>query len=79
MDYDEAWLFYCLCTYFAVDTEVQATVKETFGNVVRAHYVERCPAPEPSVSPRPPPEKRSRSTTVSILHIFPVNYQNLKI
>ena len=44
-----------------MESDVQDTVKETFGNVVRAHYVERCPAPEPSVSPRPPPEKRSPS------------------
>lgn len=44
------------------ESEVEHGLKETFATLVRAHYVERCPAPEPLVPPRPPPEtKRSRS------------------
>lgn len=46
------------------EAEVEHSLKETFGNLVRAHYVERCPAPEPLLPPKPPPEKRSRSNAV---------------
>lgn len=47
------------------EAEVEHSLKETFGNLVRAHYVERCPAPEPLLPPKPPPEtKRSRTNAV---------------
>eukprot|EP00250_Pteridium_aquilinum_P018599 c24132_g3_i2 orf=87-1721(+) len=47
------------------ESEVELSLKETFGNLVRAHYVERCPAPEPLLPPKPPPEtKRGRTNAV---------------
>ncbi|KAI5072187.1 hypothetical protein GOP47_0012293 [Adiantum capillus-veneris] len=51
------------------EAEIEQTLRETFANLVRAHYVERCPAPEPVLPPRPPPEtKRSRTNAVPQSH-----------
>ncbi|MCO5574253.1 hypothetical protein L7F22_028035 [Adiantum nelumboides] len=44
-------------------------LRETFANLVRAHYVERCPTPEPVLPPKPPPEtKRSRTNAILQSH-----------
>jgi len=43
-------------------------VKETFAKLVAAHFIERCPAPEPSLQskdPLEPPKKVPRGAAVS--------------
>lgn len=44
-------------------SEVEKPLKETFSTLVRSHFVERCPAPEPVLPPKPLAEtKRGRSS-----------------
>ncbi|KAH7416484.1 hypothetical protein KP509_14G093600 [Ceratopteris richardii] len=44
------------------ESEIECSLRETFSVLVRAHYIERCPAPEPVSPSRPPPEtKKSRT------------------
>lgn len=48
--------------------DVALSVKENFANLLRAHYVERSPAPEPSLhgkGPVEPPKKVARGGVVS--------------
>lgn len=43
-------------------------MKETFRTLVEAHFIERCPAAEPSLQPKDaqePPKKVPRGTAVS--------------
>jgi len=50
--------------------EVATAVKDCFGKLLSNHYVERCPAPEPSLHPKiavEPPKKTPRGSAVSIL------------
>ncbi|KAJ7246343.1 hypothetical protein O6H91_Y428400 [Diphasiastrum complanatum] len=37
----------CAAQAGKTEAEVETTLKETFASLVRAHYIERCPAPEP--------------------------------
>ncbi|CAM6128496.1 unnamed protein product [Calypogeia fissa] len=52
------------------ETEVETLQKQTFASLVRTHYIERCPASEPTVAPKSlePPKKvpRGSSKTKSI-------------
>lgn len=48
-------------------------VKETFAKLVAAHFIERCPAPEPSLQPKDslePPKKVPRGASVSEYFFF---------
>ncbi|KAG6557419.1 hypothetical protein Mapa_000688 [Marchantia paleacea] len=44
------------------ETEVELPLKQTFAALVRSHYIERCPASEPTVAPKvvEPPKKVPR-------------------
>lgn len=49
------------------EAEVETLQKQTFAALVRSHYIERCPASEPTVAPKShePPKKVPRGTSKS--------------
>lgn len=57
-----------LSVHQPAEGDVALSVKENFANLLRAHYVERSPAPEPSLhgkGPVEPPKKVARGGVVS--------------
>lgn len=57
---------------FAAEDDIAQTVKVSFGNLARARFVERCPAPEPMLPPRlvaEAPKKGARGSAVSDLYL----------
>lgn len=61
-------IFLFLSMHQSAEGDVAISVKEQFANLLRAHYVERSPAPEPSLhgkGPVEPPKKVARGGVVS--------------
>jgi hypothetical protein len=57
-----------LSVHQPAEGDVALSMKENFANLLRAHYVERSPAPEPSLhgkGPVEPPKKVARGGVVS--------------
>eukprot|EP00249_Psilotum_nudum_P011992 c23514_g1_i1 orf=77-1750(+) len=46
------------------ESEVEKPLKETFASLVRSHFIERCPLPEPVLPPKPQAETKKTSRSV---------------